>query len=184
MPRSFDMSVDYEGSVEQVRRAFGDEKYWLARLADSGVAAATLKSIEVGGDGTIAVASTLVLPREFLPAVATQFHSGDLRIERRETWGPVTDGRASGTIDCAIVGAPATMTGKASLTPKPAPEPAPNPGADPHTNGSIAQMHLHATVEVRIPFVGGKLESFIGGQLTNLLIEEQRFTTMWLAQET
>lgn len=174
------MSVDYEGSVEQVRRAFGDEKYWMARLADVGVAEATLNSIEVSSDGTIAVSSTLVLPREFLPAVAAQFHSGDLRVERGEIWNPVTDGRATGTVDCAIVGAPATMTGKTSLSPKRAPKRA----SDPESGGPIAQMHLHATVEVRIPLVGGKLESFIGNQLTNLLIEEQRFTTMWLTQES
>ena len=36
MPRSFDMSTDYAVSVEEVLRAFSDEQYWLARLADSG----------------------------------------------------------------------------------------------------------------------------------------------------
>ena len=36
MPRSFDMAAEYEGSVEQVHRAFSDEQYWLARLTDSG----------------------------------------------------------------------------------------------------------------------------------------------------
>ena len=30
MPRSFDMAADYDGSVEQIHRAFGDERYWLA----------------------------------------------------------------------------------------------------------------------------------------------------------
>ncbi len=161
------MSVDYEGSVEQVHRAFSDEQYWLARLAEASAAQSTLDSIEVDGDGGVAVATTLVLPREFLPALAAQFHSGDMRIERREAWSPVKDGRASGTVDCAITGAPATMTGATSLTP---------------VNSSGTRMGLRATVEVRIPLVGGKLESFIGSQLSNLLIEEQRFTTTWLAQ--
>ena len=35
MPRSFDMSTDYGVTVEEVLRAFSDEEYWLARLADS-----------------------------------------------------------------------------------------------------------------------------------------------------
>jgi hypothetical protein len=167
MPRSFDMSVEYDGSVEQVHRAFGDEHYWLARLGEAGVAESTLDSLEATAGGGLSVATTLVLPREFLPAVATQFHNGDMHIERRETWQPVVDGRSTGTVDCAIKGAPATMRGTTSLTP----------------TGSGARMDLHATVEVRIPLVGGKLETFIGGQLTNLLIEEQRFTTSWLAQQ-
>ena len=47
------MAAEYEGSVEQVHRAFGDERYWLARLADSGADDATLDSLEVGTEGTI-----------------------------------------------------------------------------------------------------------------------------------
>ena len=39
-----------------------------------------------------------------------------------------------------------------------------------------------ATVEVRVPPVGGKLENFIGNQLVELLIAEQRFTTMWITE--
>jgi hypothetical protein len=161
------MSVEYESSVERVHRAFGDEQYWLARLADATIGTTLLDSIQSHDDGSVAVTSTLVLPREFLPAVASQFHSGDMRIQRRETWNPMTDGKASGTIDCAIIGAPATMAGKADLSP----------------TGAGSRMNLQATVEVRIPLIGGKLETFIGSQLTNLLIEEQRFTTTWLITE-
>lgn len=160
------MSVEYEGTVEQVMTAFSDEQYWLARLAEVGVGQSTLDSLEESGDGSVTIASTLVLPREFLPAVATQFLSGDMQIQRRETWNPVTGGSSTGTVGCTIVGAPATMRGSLTLAPR-------SPGA---------RLDLHATVEVRIPLVGGKLESFIGSQLTNLLIEEQRFTTTWLAR--
>ncbi|MEQ0574202.1 DUF2505 family protein, partial [Mycobacterium tuberculosis] len=50
MPRSFDMSADYEGSVEEVHRAFYEADYWKARLAETPVDVATLESIRVGGD--------------------------------------------------------------------------------------------------------------------------------------
>ena len=43
-------------------------------------------------------------------------------------------------------------------------------------------MKFRATVEVRIPLVGGKLENFIGSQLVELLIREQRFTTTWIGE--
>jgi hypothetical protein len=39
-----------------------------------------------------------------------------------------------------------------------------------------------ATVEVRIPLVGRKMENFIGNQLMTLLNAEQDFTTRWIAQ--
>ncbi|MBV9514249.1 MAG: DUF2505 family protein, partial [Mycobacteriaceae bacterium] len=45
MPRSFDLSADYPAAVEQVHGALSDEKYWLARLAQSGADSATLDSM-------------------------------------------------------------------------------------------------------------------------------------------
>ena len=43
-----------------------------------------------------------------------------------------------------------------------------------------SRLEFTATVEVRIPLVGGKVENFIGSQLVDLLIAEQRFTTEWI----
>jgi Protein of unknown function (DUF2505) len=172
MPRSFDMSTDYGVTVEEVLRAFSDEEYWLARLADSGADGTTLDSIQLGGasgtDGTIDVITTQVLRSDRLPGVITQFHRGDLRIRREEKWEPVTNGSATATITGSILDAPASLTGTAVLEPVA------------ETGG--ARMKLRATVEVRIPLVGGKLENFIGNQLVELLIAEQRFTTRWIGE--
>jgi hypothetical protein len=178
MPRSFDISVDYEGSVEQVHKAFSDERYWLARLADSGVDAATLDSLQVGDDSGVTVATTQVLRSDRLPAVVGQFHKGDLRIERRESWGPVTGGRAHATVDGAITAAPVTLTGAATLAARF------SSAADPGAEGDGARLEFHVTVEVRIPLVGGKVESLIGSQLVDLVIAEQRFTAAWLAENS
>ena len=45
-------------------------------------------------------------------------------------------------------------------------------------------MALTATVEVRVPLVGGKIENFIGNQLVELLIAEQHFTTVWITENS
>jgi hypothetical protein len=172
MPRSFDMSTDYGVTVEEVLRAFSDEEYWLARLADSGADDTTLDSMQLGGpsgtDGSIDVITTQVLRSDRLPGIITQFHRGDLRIRREEKWEPVTNGSATATITGSILDAPASLTGTAVLEPVA------------ETGG--ARMKLRATVEVRIPLVGGKLENFIGNQLVELLIAEQRFTTTWIGE--
>ena len=162
------MATDYQGSVEQVHQAFLDEQYWLARLADSGADDATLTSMRLTADGGVEVTTTQVLRADRLPAVVTQFHHGDLEIRRAESWTGLVDGKAEATISGSIPGAPVTLTGNAQLTP---PE---------------LQAHLafHATIEVRIPLVGGKVENFIGNQLLDLLTAEQRFTTMWIAQNS
>lgn len=162
------MSTDYGATVEEVHRAFSEESYWLARLADSGADDATLESMSVGDDGSIDVVTTQVLRSDRLPGLVTQFHRGDLCIRREETWGPVTGGTAQATVTGSILDAPVGLTGTAVLAPLP--------------ESGGARLTFRATVEVRIPLVGGKIENFIGSQLVELLIAEQRFTTMWISQ--
>jgi hypothetical protein len=166
MPRSFDMAADYDGTVEQVHRAFRDERYWLERLAGSGADKATLDSMTGDGEGGIDVITTQTLRSDRLPAVVAQFHRGDLSFVREETWSAITDGRATVAVSGSIPGALATLSGTGVLTPS--------------DNGS--RLDLKVTVEVRIPLVGGKVESFIGSQLAKLLIAEQRFTSAWIRE--
>jgi hypothetical protein len=164
MPRSFDMATDYPAGVEQVYRALSDERYWQARLADSGADEATLEQLVVSDDG-IDVVTTQVLASHRLPGLVSQFHRGDLVIRREETWTPLNGTRAVADIVGSIAAAPVTLTGSAELSPE----------------RDKARMAFHATVEVRVPLVGRKLETFIGNQLVDLLTGEQRFTTGWIA---
>jgi hypothetical protein len=121
-----------------------------------------------GDDGSIEVITTQVLRADRLPGVVTQFHRGDLRIRREENWGPVAGGTANGTIMGAIADVPVALSGTALLAPI--------------AQSGGARLKFRATVEVRIPLVGGKVENFIGHQLVELLIAEQRFTTVWMDQ--
>jgi len=166
MPRTFTLCEHYPASVEQVYAVFADEDYWRARLADSGADVVALDAMTVGPDGGVDVATTQGIHREKLPALAAQFHPGNLDVARHETWHPVRDGRARAQVTGKIVGAPAKLSGDAVLTP---------------ANGGC-ELRLTATVQVDIPLVGGKIESFIGGQLAELMTTEQRFTSTWLRQ--
>jgi hypothetical protein len=161
------MAAEFEGSVEQVHRAFGDEQYWLERLADSGADDYSLDSMTVNGEG-IDVVTTQTLRADRLPGVVTQFHRGDLSFVREETWTPISDGQATATVKGAITGAPATLSGTASLAPA--------------KSGAGSRLEFNASVEVKVPLVGGKIENFIGSALVDLLIAEQRFTTVWITE--
>ncbi len=68
----------------------------------------------------------------------------------------------------SITGAPATLSGTAVLAPA--------------KSGAGSRLEFKATVEVNVPLVGGKIENFIGNQLVELLIAEQRFTTVWITE--
>ena len=166
MPRSFDMAADYEGTVDQVHQAFRDEGYWQERLGRSGADDATLDSMTDDGEGGVDVITTQTLRSDRLPGMVAQFHHGDLSFVREEKWTAVTDGQASAVVKGSIPGAPVTLTGTAVLT----------------ATGSGSRLEFKATVEVRIPLVGGKVENFIGSQLVDLLIAEQRFTSAWIRE--
>jgi hypothetical protein len=49
---------------------------------------------------------------------------------------------------------------------------------EPTDTGS--RLKFTVAVEVDIPLVGGKLETFVGGKLAELVAAEQRFTTVWI----
>ena len=163
------MATEYGGSVEQVHQAFSDEQYWLARLADSGADDYSLDSMTVDAEG-INIQTTQRLRPDRLPGVVTQFHRGDLSIVREETWSPIRDAQSTATIKLTITGAPATLSGTAVLAPA--------------KSGAGSRLEFKATVQVDVPLVGGKIENFIGSQLVDLLIAEQRFTTVWITENT
>jgi hypothetical protein len=166
MPRSFDMATEYEGTPAQVHAAFCDKQYWLARLAASGADDTALEAFRVGDDGGVDVVTTQVLRAQRLPGIVHQFHHGDLEIRRAETWTSLADEGSEASVAGSIVRAPVTLSGEARLGPV----------------DQRALLTFRATVEVRIPLVGGKMEKFIGTQLVNLLTAEQQFTTEWIAE--
>jgi hypothetical protein len=100
-----------------------------------------------------------------LPGLVSQFHRGDLEIQREESWTPLIDGGANAVVAAKIFGAPVSVTGNAELS-----------GSE-----TAARLTFHADIGVQVPLVGGKLENFIGNQLIALLTSEQRFTIRWIA---
>jgi hypothetical protein len=164
MPRSFDVSADYEGSVEDVHRALREPEYWRARLVNSAVDDFELESMRVE-DCAIEVAMLQVMFSKNLPALVTQLHRGDLRFTRTETWGPVTDGAVQATLGGSIANAPLSLSGTGDLSP---------------TAEGGSRLKFLIEVHVRIPIIGGKVEKLVGAQLPAFVKAEQHFTDMWI----
>jgi hypothetical protein len=171
MPHSFELSAEYEESVERVHRAFQEEGYWRARLADIPLDEAMLESMRVGGesgdDGTVEVVTLQVLYSHNLHAVVKQLHRGDLGIRRKETWGPLVNGTATGSIVATILDTPVNVSGTGELSPL--------------AESGGARLTCRITVQVRVPIIGGKVERLIGAQLDELVSREQRLTAEWIA---
>jgi hypothetical protein len=164
MPRSFALSLDAPVAVEEILAAFADEDYWQARLAAFDSGTATLNGLTVGPDGSVTAALTVSLFSNRLPKVVAALAPGDLEMARTESWYPVSDGHARGTIHVAVPGAPVSAVGKVSLV----------------SVGTGARLDFTTTVQVNIPLVGGQVENFIVGRLGDEIGAVQRFTNTWI----
>jgi Protein of unknown function (DUF2505) len=168
MPRSFDILTESPASVEQVHAALGDEDYWAARFAAYD-ASTTLDSLIVEADGTVTVRATQYLGRRLLPGVVAKLVPGDLKIVHSETWRPVGDRQVRGQVSVSAPAALGSGRAEAWLAP-----------AGPVGKGS--QLRFAVTVQVKVPVVGGRVESYVGSQLAVNIPALQRFTTTWIAE--
>jgi hypothetical protein len=165
MPRSFDVSFESPASVEQVHAAFGDEDYWLARIAAFG-GCKTLDSLVVDSDGTVTVTVTEDLRRSALPGILAKVYRSDLNVRSTETWTPVDDRQISGKISVAVTGAPGSGHGVAVLA----------------ALGNGSRLAFTATVEFNVPLLGGRIENYIAREFAQGVPQIQRFTTTWISE--
>ena len=165
MPRSFDFSVESPVTVERIQSAFSEEDYWLARLAAFG-GIGRLDSLIVDTDGSVTVAIIGDVRHEGLPGLVAKLYPREWQVVQNETWSPIDGGRVRGEVSIATRGAPGSGLGLVLLAPA--------------QNGS--RLKCTATVEFKVPLVGGKIESFIGRQLVQQISEIQRFTAKWITE--
>ena len=76
------------------------------------------------------------------------------QVVQNETWSPIGGGLVRGEVSIAAHGAPGSGLGTALLAPA--------------QNGS--RLKCTATVEFKVPLVGGKIESFIGRQMAQQIL--------------
>ncbi|MFE3291317.1 DUF2505 domain-containing protein [Rhodococcus sp. NPDC059234] len=165
MARRIPHSSAYPQSVAAVHRALTSERYWHDRLAEVGGPGASLGHVTVG-EGTVDVQMTQSVPAEHLPAVVTKVRPGDLVITRTETWGPLTGDSSAGTFTARVDGVPATLTGTMTLA----------------ADGTGTILTMEGKVEVKLPLIGGRIESAIADQVSELLDNENEFTARWLSE--
>jgi hypothetical protein len=163
--RRLDLSLDSPVSVGAILSAFADDEYWSARLADFENGTATLDRLTVEPDGTVTVELTVRLFADRLPAAVTRVAGGDLSMARTERWSWADDECARGAIEVAVPRAPVVAHGDVQLTPR--------------ATGS--QLRFSTVVEVKVPLLGGVIESFIIGRLGDDIGKVQRFTNEWIA---
>lgn len=165
MARRIPHSASYPQPVDRVHAALTSERYWRDRIAEVGGDGAGIDRLDTG-DGTIAVEMRQAIPAEHLPSIVTKIRPGDLVITRTEDWGPLTGDRATGTFTAHVEGMPGDLTGTLTLA----------------ADGTGSSVTLDGQVQVGLPLIGGKIESVIAEQITELLNHEDEFTARWLTE--
>jgi hypothetical protein len=166
VPRSQNLTAESPNSIERIRAAFDDAKYWQARLAAFEDASPTLDSLATDAAGTTSVTMTMRFGGDQLPGPLQLLRLGSLQIVQRERWHALSDGTVRGEI---AVDAPRTpITGDGSVTLS--------------SFGSGTRLAGTARVEVSVPLIGGKIAGFVAGQLANGIVDIVHITDSWLAQ--
>ena len=163
MPRSFEFSVESSVSVEQIHSAFSEEDYWLARLA-AFRGSGRLDSLTIGTGGSVHVVIIQDLRQDWLPGLFAKLYPRGLEVVQNERWSLIGGGLVRGEVSTMARGALGSGRGTVVLAPA---------QTDSHLNCT-------ATVEVKVPLVGGKLESYMGRQMVEATPAMLRFTAKWV----
>ncbi len=166
MPRQIDYRSSSQYAADDVAAVMLDREYLEARLVQLGGPGAAVKehaADEAGGRYRIRHG----VDQAALPSIVSSLVTGNLIIDRTETLRREAPGRWAGEVDVRIPGTPATAAGSLRL----------------EDTGSGSVLIVRADVTVKIPFLGGKIESVIAEQVQELLVAETAFTLEWLARD-
>ena len=165
MARRIEHQATTRWTADQVHAALVDPTYLRDRLSKLGGADAALMEHQVDGE-KVSLRLRHGVPASELPSAVRAFLKGDLVIERTEEWDRNGDGGWLGRVQAGIPGVPGHIKGAMRLSDEP---------------GGGSTMLMRGEVAVNIPFVGGKVEEIVSGQIVKLLTREFEHTTEWLA---
>jgi len=154
--------IDFSCPPAQFAAAVADEQYWKDLVANVAADLSDLDSFTDEGDKVTVVLRQRV-PDENLPSMVAKIRPGDLEITRTVVW---TKGEAAeGAFTAVVSGAPAKVKGSQRLIP----------------TSTGCEISFDGSVEVSIPFIGGKVEKAIAENVVQLIEAEHEYTTEWIS---
>jgi hypothetical protein len=150
--------------AEKVFTTMVDPDYLRARLAEVGGKDAVLLE-HTADDRSARFRVRQGLESKDLPPVVRTFLTGDILVERLETWTRKEPGRYDGESQVGIKGTPASAVGGMRLH---------------DLDASSSELVVRTDVTVNVPLIGGKIESVVAERVKELLSLETEFTLKWL----
>ncbi|MEJ9080488.1 DUF2505 domain-containing protein [Gordonia malaquae] len=156
MASNFEHSVSYPFSVAELWSLLSSEQYWRDLLKATNADHGVLESFTVDGD-SVTVVTKQGIAAANLPKAVTAVRPGDLEIPRTCVFTRNGD-TITGRMDASVTGAPAKIFGDITIA------------------GDQAVAKYAGSVDVPIPFVGGKIERAVAEQVVILLDAERDAT--------
>lgn len=158
--------TEFAHPLDRVLAAMSEESALKDQLAEIGGHDAALLDYRTSATG---VAYTLRqgVPADKLPGAIRSLHSGDLMVQREQTWKRVDADRATGTAHAHVGGVPGDIRADSELK----------------AVGERTVWQVTGEVKVRIPLLGGKIERIIAEQVAKLMAKEAEYLTAKLARD-
>jgi hypothetical protein len=163
MPQQIDFRSPLPFPAAEVYATMIDPDYLRARLQEIGGPGAALleHSADAGG---ARYRLRHGLDTSMLPPLVQSLVPGDLVIERTESIRLRGPGDYAGEVDVQIPGTPVSARGRSELRDRP----------------PRSEFAVQAEVTVNVPFIGGRIEETVAGQVHQLLVAETAFTERWM----
>ena len=154
----FRHETTYDAPLDQVFAMLADPDFRRTSAEAMGVVSADV-TIDAAGDGMTVIIDQ-VQRTEGVPSFARRFAGDTTRAVQTEEW-PDTSGA---TLVVTTPGKPATITGRLSLT----------------ADGDRTVERFEGEAKVKVPLVGGKLESLLADLFTAGMDKEHAAGVAWL----
>jgi Protein of unknown function (DUF2505) len=166
MPRQSEYRSTSQYSAERVFTTMVDAGFLRERLEKiGGKDAALLEHTADANTARFRLRQTL--DSRDLPSVVRNLLSGDIVIERTETWTRSGSGTYRGGAQVLIRSTPASATGTMSL----------------QDVGAGGELVVRTDVTVQVPIIGGKIESVVAEKVKELLALETDFMIQHIAKQ-
>ncbi|MCE4262912.1 DUF2505 domain-containing protein [Rhodococcus sp. ACPA4] len=149
MSKSFRFGIEFNFPPEKVHAALTDTRYWMIRLGDL-----YSKAVIEDGGGAIAVSLTDELESSALPGLVAKLVPDRLGVERADRWGPLSDGRAVGSVTGRAHGLPIRIEVDLELA---------------EAGDARSVLNVDGWAEVKIPVLGGQIERLLKNMAQDLL---------------
>ncbi|KUH93944.1 DUF2505 domain-containing protein [Mycobacterium sp. IS-3022] len=165
MPRSFDCSVESSVTVQQIHAAFSERDYWLEHIAPHSETT-ELDSFAVDANGDVRLRVVQDLRNAVLPGVLSKLYPRGLELVQDETWILDRGVEVRGEVHVHARGAPGSAHSTVVMVPS--------------HNGE--RINCSGTIKIKVPIVGGKLESHFGRNLADQTPEMLRMVMKWIKE--